>query len=272
MNLTTFQKELAQPTLNLPRLALLYAQNIAYPALSIERYVCQLEQLAELCRPRMTGLDPAEQALAIAQFLFEEEGFQGNITDYQNPSNSYLNDVLDYRLGIPITLSVVFLTVAQKLNLRVYGIGLPGHFLVGIPTGQTPLFLDPFHTGRVVSDQDCVRLIRQATGYSLPLQSHWLEPVSSREILLRMLNNLRLAYAQQEQWALAWRAVAHLRLVAPTRPEFVRDEGLLLYQLGQYRQATTCLEQYLQHLPNAPDRQAIRQHIGRGLESWVKLN
>lgn len=273
MRWSAFQKLLAQPVLDLPTAALHYARNIAYPDLNIAKTLAQIDLLAADARHIISSQTSLrDQAETVSTYLFAQCGFRGNAINYNDPRNSYLNDVLERRLGIPITLSVLYLVVAQKLNIPAYGIGLPGHFIVGVTTAAGPLLLDPFHNGVWLSPSDCLQLVRQTTGYQGAWQSHWLDKTNERLILLRMLNNLRLVYAGQEKWELVLLTLQHLQLVAPHTADFIRDEGLVHYQLGNYTQAAALLEQYLRQNPQAADAPLIKQRIGPALDKWASLN
>lgn len=264
---------LNQRSLDLPRLALVYARNIAYQDLDIEAYLQQISALAadadQLINPQSAVGDRAER---LSAYLFNECGIRGNSANYSDPRNSFLNDVLERRLGIPITLSVLYISVARQLDIPAYGVGLPGHFIVGVPTNVGSLFLDPFHNGVWLSKEDCAALVRQTTGYQGLFQNQWLNKTEERSILLRMVNNVRLSYARQEKWAAALAAIQHLQLIAPDEAEFVRDEGLIRYQLGDYMGATKKLDHYLETNPSAQEVAVLKQRIGTKLTEWAKLN
>jgi regulator of sirC expression with transglutaminase-like and TPR domain len=273
MNSMTFADEVKAPVIDLPRAALLCARAIAYPALDVEHYLERLDQLATAAGNRLTSDDGLfSRAVAVSNFLFNDSCLTGNVSDYADPRNSYLNEVLDRKLGIPITLSVIYLAVAKRLGLPVCGVGLPGHFIVGVREGEETLLLDPFHGGRCLTRADCARLMEKTTGYSGPFHSGWLEPVTPAQILVRMLNNLRLIYVNSESWVQARTVIEHLRLLQPDAPGHLRDIGLIGYQMGDMRQAALYLEKYLEQAPESPDAVAIRHHFQTALNSWVQAN
>jgi regulator of sirC expression with transglutaminase-like and TPR domain len=279
-----FRDELQVAAINVPRAALQMARAIAYPNLNIAGYMMALHELSEAAADAIDpGLPAPEQIARLSNFLFEEEGFRGNAAEYGDPRNSFLNEVIDRRLGIPISLSVLYIDIAERLGLSAYGIGLPGHFIVGVvgqyPAGQetvhahsSDFWIDPFHGGRRLDLSDCADLIRLATGYQGPLEASWFAPMSPRNILARMLNNLRSSYVQLAQWASAERVIQLLRQTQPDAPEHLRDLGLVYYHQRRLSQAAHYLNAYLNQTPEADDAQVIRDGMKDLLDSWVPLN
>jgi regulator of sirC expression with transglutaminase-like and TPR domain len=189
--------------------------------------------------------------------LFGEEGFRGNEAGYYDPRNSYLNEVLDRRLGIPITLSLVYIEVGRRAGLQLDGIGLPAHFIVG----GADLLIDPFNCGRLLSWADCQELLRQAFGTSAELEAKHLAPTPPRHFLARLITNLKVAYHREGDFAKALRASEQLSVVLPTAAE-LRDRGMLRFRLGDLKGATADLTQYLELDPAAQDADAIRRQLG----------
>ncbi len=242
-----------------------------YPSLGIPRYIAALDHLADKARPRVPSGGAASEAVAaLCEFLFREAGFRGNTDDYGDPKNSFLNEVLDRRLGIPVTLAVVHLEVGWRLRLPLYGVGMPAHFLVGCETGSSPLFVDAF-TGTVLTDAGCERLFSRITGGSQRFRSDYLAPTPARDVLVRMLRNLKGVYLQQEDLQRAAGAVERILLLAPDLITDVRDLGLIRYRQGRLADARGLLEQYLGSVPkDASDRatielclQEVRDLLGR---------
>lgn len=266
----SFSDELEQITISVPRASLLFAREIAYPALNVGQYLAQLDALAADARPALQDAD--SPASALARYLFLERGFRGNAAAYDDPRNSYLNEVLERRLGIPISLSVVYVAVAHRLNLEAYGVGLPGHFVVGVREGVDEVLLDPFHMGRRLSLDDCRRLVQETTGYEGELDPQWLQPAPPRDIVARMLNNLRIVYVQRERWQEALAVMQHLRQVQPDDPDHLRDLGLIHYQRGRLHDAARYLESYLEQAPDTPEAAAIRQNLQPVFSRWAKMN
>lgn len=273
MDETTFVDELRRTAVNVPRAGLRFAREIAYPDLDVAYYMARLDELARRTDATLpAGASVAVRAEAIADYLFQEEGFRGNAAHYEDPRNSYLNEVLERRLGIPISLSVIFVAVARRLGLEAYGIALPGHFIAGVRAGVHDVWLDPFHGGQRLTLADCERLVRETVGYEGPLDPRWLLPAEPRPILARMLNNLRLTYLQQERWPEVIAVLERLRQVQPEAPGHVRDLGLAHYQQGDLYPAARYLEQYLKKEPDTAEAAAIRQNLTPAFSRWARLN
>jgi len=273
MNLQTFEKELGHTPLNLSRTALHIAKNIAYPGLDITHWLMEIGRLAARAR---TLIHPEaatfEQAEALSDFLFQQDAFRGNAAQYSDPRNSFLNEVLNRRLGIPISLSILYVAVAQRLGLKAEGVGLPGHFIVRVDAGAAPLLLDPFNGGVRLTLADCLHLVHHTTGYDGPLKDIWLQPMSDWDTLIRLLNNLRNSYIQQEKWDLAARTIRHLQILQPALPQHALDLGLALYNSGERLEGMYYLEAYLLREPRAPKMMRIRAHLNQMIHSFSKLN
>jgi regulator of sirC expression with transglutaminase-like and TPR domain len=199
-----------------------------YAGLDVPAYLRRLVALGVAARERVTpGMDADGCAGALGRLLFEEEGFRGNAEDYYDPRNSFLNEVLDRRLGIPITLSVVYMAVAGQAGVTARGIGLPGHFLVRLERGAGARLLDPFHGGVVLSEADCAARLRQLYGDRARLDPAHLEPVTTQQILGRMLANLKGIYMGQRDWGRALAAVERILLLRPGDPAELRDLGAI---------------------------------------------
>ncbi len=270
----TFAEEVsgAQP-IHLARAALLFARGIAYPDLRPSVYLERLERWAETARARSAAdVSALARAMTLTRFLFDELGLLGNQEDYYDPRNSFLNDVIDRRRGLPISLSVIFLDLAQRIGLIAEGIGLPGHFVVAVRTPEARIFLDPFHGGMMLTMEDMVHLVGRATGYDGPLRPEWLISMEPDAILARMLLNLLGLYLHQEQWSLALATVEHLHTLHPDTPDYLRDLGLLYARTRALRRAVECLEEYLQRFPTAADADVIRQTVAVLVEQMARWN
>ena len=250
-----------ESAINLAEAALLIAQD-AYPSLDIDAYLRQLDELAEPLRPRWREYAPLPQLVAALNgHLFGEIGFRGNREAYYDPRNSYLNEVLDRKLGIPITLSLVYMEVAGRLGLAVSGIGLPGHFIVETKRDGTSLLLDPFNGGEVLTPEDCERLVQEAYGGSVPFSEDQLAPVRKRQILTRMLNNLKRSYLSTDDPAASRPVVEKMVCLNPESAVDRRDRGLVAYRLNNFAQARQDLRYYLERRPDAADREAVRASL-----------
>ncbi len=269
----SFQEEIQLEPVNLSRAALRYAQEIAYPALEVETYLGQIDRFAETARelvPSKAGT--LIRAQSLAEYLFQELGFKGDVETYADPRNSYLNEVLERRKGIPITLSVFYLAVANRIDLPAHGVGLPGHFIVSVQGENDPFYLDPFYSGRRLTVIDCARLVELSTGYNGPFQPQWLRPVSGKEILARMLINLRTIYIHQDKWRMALPVVEHLRLLQPEQPDHLRDLGTICRQNGRLGLALDYYAQYLRLAPDAPDTDLVRRNYAETAEKLARRN
>jgi regulator of sirC expression with transglutaminase-like and TPR domain len=215
---------------DLGRLALTVAR-VEYPALDPAPW---LDRLDDLARRSGVGGRGGRGLERLVEFLFVAEGFRGDTEDYYDPRNSCLNEVLERRLGIPITLAVLLMEVGRRCGVALDGIGLPGHFLVGARLGGERLLLDPFAGGRTVTRADAEALAAKALGRSVTLAPAHLAPASPRQIVLRMLRNLQGIYARRGDWAKALAVLDRLMLVAPEEPAHRREREAAL---GRYRRA-----------------------------------
>lgn len=229
------------------------------PEIDITAGLEELDEVAERCRPLVEAAGrPSAQVAAINHALFELEGFQGNQEQYDDPRNSFLDEVLARRRGIPITLSILYVEIARRLGLEAYGIGFPGHFLSKV-TGITDIaereiIVDPFF-GRVLSVQDCAERVRAAAGDHVDLDLQWLRPVTSHEIYVRMLNNLKLLYLRQGDGLGALGCFDRIIVLAPHAATEYRDRGMLLERIDCIHAA---IEDYSQFLELAPDDESAR--------------
>ena len=268
-----FHKELDHFPVDVTRAALYFAQSISYPDLDVQAYMSIIDWLADSARPLISHeMTVANRSKALAEFLFKRMEFRGNTRAFSDPRNSYLNEVIDRRLGIPITLSVIFMAVARRLGLVAYGLGLPGHFIVSIRDYPKTIYLDPFNGGIRLTRSDCLQLVKLTSGYDGTLQEEWLQPSTPEDILTRMLNNLRNAYVAKERWDLAISVVEHLRMLRPDLPDHLRDLGLMHYQTGEFHQTLFYLEQYLLRAPDATDTELVRKHLNSITDKLARLN
>jgi regulator of sirC expression with transglutaminase-like and TPR domain len=274
---STFAAEVAEAgeALSPARAGVLFAREVDYPDLRPSQVIVQIDDLADQARSAVTGQANAQEAgLALARFLFEAQGFQGNSLDYSDPRNSYLNDVLERRLGIPISLSVLYVEIGRRLGLPVAGVGMPGHFIVSVAddAGGEPLYLDPFNGGRTLTVEDCRKLVQRSTGFAERFDPDWLLPTPPRDIVARMLNNLRGFYLSVEDWPMAVAVLERLQALQPAVSAHWRDLGVLHYRNGQFQKASALLNEYLAREPNAPDVESVRQGRDKLLDELGRLN
>jgi len=203
------------PRINVVDGALLIAA-MEYPALDRAASLRELDHLAEAAGRRVGAESgPYGAVNALSEFLFEEQGFRGNAESYYDPRNSFLNDVLGRRLGIPITLALIYIDLAERAGMTAYGVGLPGHFIVGVETHGERILIDPFHRGVILAEDDLGALMRASAGYDGPLLPEMLEPVDARAFLARMLNNLKTIYLNEQDYPRALATVERLALLYP---------------------------------------------------------
>jgi len=235
-----------------------------YPDLDVGRYLARLDELAEEVRRRMTGREGAASQIAhLNHLLFEEMGFRGNREEYDDPRNSFLNDVLDRRTGIPITLSTVYLEVGRRIGCRLDGVAFPGHFLVRYSGQETmpDVLIDPFNRGQILTERECKNLLLETYGGRVPFRPDLLKRARNREILQRMINNLKWIYRQRRDFHMALRVQQLLLCMSPDRPEEIRDRGMIEFRLALFAEAVTDFERYLEMAPQAPDAPQIGKRL-----------
>ncbi len=247
--------------LDLSRAALAVAR-IEYPDLDEARELERLDALATRIGPARRGESGAALE-RLRRFLFEEEGFRGNADAYYDPRNSCLNDVLARKLGIPITLSVLTIEVGRRVGLAIAGVGLPGHFIVSAAAGGRSVLFDPFHGGAVLTPEAAADVAARAVGRPVKLEeAHWT-PTTKRQIVVRMLRNLKTIYARQSDWGRALCVIDRLLLVDAETPMHVRDRGTVLVKAGRLWEGVVEWERYLGAHASAPDAEAFRQELRR---------
>jgi regulator of sirC expression with transglutaminase-like and TPR domain len=249
--------------------AALAIARVEYPSLDAAPYLQRLERMGEAAAGRLQRDNPSRIATLNA-YLYEELGFSGNREHYDDPRNSFLNEVLDRRLGIPISLAAVYLEIGRRAGVRLEGVNFPGHFLVRAPAdadgppadragtrraGGDDLIIDPFHGGALLSEVDCRHLLRQHLGEEAAFDHRLLATATRQHIVVRMLVNLKRLYVRMRSFPQA-RAIADLLLaVDPSALAELRDRGLLAYHMEDFPAALKDLEAYLRLMPraSAPD-------------------
>jgi regulator of sirC expression with transglutaminase-like and TPR domain len=205
--------------------------------------------------------NPFARLDGLRAYLFEELGFRGNLEQYNDPRNSFLNDVLDRRLGIPLTLSILFVEQARAAGFDARGVGLPGHFVARMSYEGRTILVDPFHAGSVISQEDCKQLVARSTGRGWLFRPGYLEGTTERAMLARLLMNLKYAYLGRSDYARALAAVERLLLVTPGDSGEIRDRGFLKARLGRPDAAIADLERYLSLSPDAPDIKSVEGRL-----------
>jgi regulator of sirC expression with transglutaminase-like and TPR domain len=225
--------------------ALLIAKS-AYPELDESLYLERLDRMAARVKRDMTAdLDSADIIARVNHVLFDEEKLRGNREDYYDPDNSYLNRVLDRKTGIPITLCLVYIEVAGRLGLDVRGIGLPGHFMAAAYHGSGKTYIDPFNGGVIRSMDDCLGIVRSYTSETAAPDLHWLQPIGKKELLTRMLRNLKLIYAQQENDIMLFKMIHWILTLEPEASAELSARAMLYEAMGNPTRAIKDWERYI---------------------------
>jgi regulator of sirC expression with transglutaminase-like and TPR domain len=261
----------ADDRVDLARAALAIAR-WEYPGLDVDAYLERLDALARGVDGERRSADPVGRLHRLREYLFVEQGFAGNREDYYDPRNSFLNDVLDRRQGIPITLSLVLVEVGKRLGLAVEGIGLPGHFIAGARFGDSQILLDPFNTGALLTPETCEALVGRVLGRKVALKRENFAAVSRRQFLARMLANLKGIYWQREAWDRVVGVIDRLLVLDPKAAGEWRDRGVAWTKLGEIRRGLVDWERYLTEFPNAADHEAVKGHLRKARQKLAQLN
>jgi regulator of sirC expression with transglutaminase-like and TPR domain len=233
-----------------------------YPDLDVAAYLARIEDLAvEVARCAGVDADIYRSLAALNHVIFTEHGFRGNRDNYFDPKNSFLNQVLERKLGIPISLSVLYLEVGQRVGLNLAGVGFPGHFLVKYSGQSEEIIIDPFSGGEIRSRSDLDRMLREVYGRNVEFAQEFLAPVSKKQILKRMLTNLKAIYHKKNDMVKVLLVLDRLIILDPAAFEEVRDRGLLYLRLECFTQAREDLQTYLRLAPKAEDARAIREKV-----------
>jgi len=273
--LERFAEFVSREQFNLAEASLMLAQDI-YPQVDIPAYLARLDEIAFAIKKRIASDAFAEQKVrALNYYLFNEMRFSGNIDDYYDPRNNYLNEVMERRVGIPITLSILYLEIGKRLGLNLKGISFPGHFLVKLAVKRGQLVLDPFTGGEAQSESD----LRQRLAQVLPSEKAeqvqldpYLEPATPRQIVARVLRNLKNIYMQAGKLEQTLAVMHRMLLVIPESAEELRDRGLVYQQLECFRPALSDLQNYLRRQPQAPDAADIHGKIVELKQAAARMN
>ncbi len=222
----------------------------------------QLQSYADIIRGRVRGTQPQALLAHMHELLFEEEGFRGNVDDYYNPRNSFLPAVLETKLGLPITLSLLYKLVGERIGLRVWGIGLPGHFMVGVDIDGSPMLIDPFAEGRELSIEEAHEKLQEMFGSEVEWSPELLHAASNRHWLTRILQNLLNVYGSTNHYADVAAVLEMEMLLWPEQNHLQRDLGLVLARCGLSQPASIWLDRYLKTNPDDPQKTQIRELLG----------
>lgn len=266
--------------IDLARACLLIAAD-AYPGLDVDGYLGEIERFAARLRGRLPAGGGAEdRVVELNRFLFDDLGFSGNAGHYYDPRNSYLNEVLDRRTGIPITLSVLYLEIGRRIDLDLQGVSFPGHFLVRLRLRGAILVLDPFSGGTALAEADLrerlQRVIPEGAAGGVPIDAlpldQFLEPAGKRQILARLLRNLKGIFRETDKPQRLLQVLNRMLVVAPEAHGDLRDRGLLYQRLECYRAALKDLQDYTALEPEAPDIDDVRAKLVDLSAQCARLN
>jgi len=280
--LQAFEKILSEKEerIDLAHACLMIAED-AYPGLEIERYLGEIERMAMRLRRRLPQTHGAEERVAaLNRYLFEDLGYWGNTEEYYDPRNSYLNEVIDRKTGIPISMAVIYLEVGRRIGLPLEGVSFPGHFLVRLRLRGGTLVLDPFSGGAPQSEDELrsrlQRVIPRGAAGGLPLADlpldQFLEPATNRQILARMLRNLKGIYREANQPERMLEVLNRMLVVAPESSAELRDRGFVYQRLECYRAALKDLSDYAEREPEAPDLDDVRVKLMELSALCARLN
>ena len=266
--LQRFTEIVARPEddINVAEAALVIAAD-EYPDLDVAGYLARLDEMAEQARRRFSpGMSPRDKIAALDEHLFGELGLRGNRDAYYDPRNSYLNDVLDRRLGIPITLSIVYLEIGWRLGFPLGGVAMPGHFIVKWKTDDLVILIDVFDEGHIIGQFPLPQPANVQTRLS------WIQSATTRQILARLLSNLRAIFVQDENFARALLVAEKMVVLQPDAPEVLREAALLAYRQKAYRRAAHFLETYLRKFPSARGADQMRTYLNEVESIVLRLN
>jgi regulator of sirC expression with transglutaminase-like and TPR domain len=243
--------------------ALLIAKE-EYPALDVNKYLDALLALSRQAEPSVRGgANTVERIQRLSDFLFEQQGFAGNVEEFNDPRNSFLNDVIERRLGIPISLSVIYLDVGRRLGLNLHGVSFPSHFLVKAVDERGELIIDPFNKGQILDLDDIRNRLRQIYGQPVEVQPEMLKTAETRQILSRMLRNLKNIYTGGADWMRALAALDRILLIEPRSPNEILERAGLYEKLECFQSALDDLQSFLSLAPEHPAADAAREGLMR---------
>ncbi len=248
--------------INLAEAALMIART-EYPQLDAAAQLARLDRMASQVRSD-PNYSPHANIQALNDVLFENEKFSSNDEEYDDPRNSYLNDVLERKTGIPITLSAVYLEVAQRRSLPLVGVGFPGHFLVKYVSGLGEILIDPYHRGVILTREDCVERLKTHFGQEAELRPEYLAASTPKQILARMLNNLKGSYFRRRNFPKVLTMVELALSIDPGSPQDIRDRGMVYFLMKRYREAMADFQTYLSLSPREdPEVSQVLQALHR---------
>lgn len=241
----------ANPNFNLVEKCLKFAQILEYPDLDLEKYIQKINQMGRTLKETISDVkNPTYLVSILNEFLFENQGFVGEVDDYYNPKNNFLNEVIDKKSGLPITMSILYAEVAKFIGLDLKIIGFPSHVLVKY---NEEMILDPFNDGRLLDIDDLQEILDRNFDGQLEFEPEFLDEINSEQVLVRLARNLKNSYFQSYANEKALKCVNMTLAIEPESPEDIRDKGILEEKLLNHNTALQYLNQYLEINPNAED-------------------
>ena len=247
------------PNFNIVEKCLKFAQILEYPDLDISEYINKINLMGNSLKETITEVkNPTYLISILNEYMFENLGFKGDVEDYYNPKNNFLNDVIDNKVGIPITISILYVEIAKFIGLDLKIVGFPGHILV---KHNEEMILDPFHGGRLLDIDNLQELLDRSYGGELEFQPEFLDEVKPEKIITRIARNLKNSYTHSFAYEKALRCVNMILAVEPDSPEDVRDKGILEERMLNSDLALQYLNKYLELNPNGEDVDFILELI-----------
>jgi regulator of sirC expression with transglutaminase-like and TPR domain len=244
-----------------------------YPNLDVLDYLARIDQLAGEVASRLDSEADIYRSMAALNYvLFKQHGFHGNRKDYFDPKNSFLNEVIERKTGIPITLSVLYMEVAQRVGLALDGVGFPGHFLVKCVGDGEEIVIDPFDGGEIKSREDIDKMLFNLYGGKVAFHSDLLAPSTKRDILKRMLANLKAIYINENDLPKSLSVLDRVMILDPASAEDARDRGVICLRLECYAQAREDFETYLRLRPDADDAILVREQLVRLAKEVTRIH
>ena len=267
-----FERLAAREPIPLAHGALLIAKD-EYPELDLVKYIDQIEALAREAEPALRAAESTvEKIQSLSEFLFTRKGFEGNREQYADPRNSYLNQVLERRLGIPISLSVLYIEVGRRLGLKLYGVSFPTHFLVKAVDDRGELIIDPFNDGTILDLDEIRARLKQIYRQEVDVHPEMLKPVGARQILTRMLRNLKNIHARGADWQRVLSALDRILMLDPRSLEELLERGVLYQRMECFGAALEDFQSFLTQAPEHPAAETVREAVIRLTQQVSRLN
>ncbi len=232
-----------------------------YPDLDLPYYTNVLRLWSKKVKEKCSGMSVHLQLERLNDWLFETLNFSGNMDNYYDPRNSFLNDVIERRTGIPISLSVIYLELAWSLGLKACGVAFPGHFLVRVIAEGKPLYIDAFHKGNIMTADGCREFLTELTEGEIEFDEKYLSAVNKKEIIGRMLRNLKRIYLEMDSYPKLINILDCLVMLNPGVAEEIRDRGIIHYQMKAFKNAWADFETFLSVAPESEDAEVIQQYL-----------